>query len=382
MSMIPAGASHVESARCLGPLTTLTILPHRPRRGGRKATAVHPKPNRRDPDPLVSAEARRRNAVLTRKLKACSRCEKQRIRCVVDPDDNLGPCLTCIRSHRLCPRFNALQSSDTEWVTQLMPHHCDVYRVIVEDNVNIESGILKNPILRKLDLNKTDIEAYLFQDPKAALPDQSTELQIMAYIIFVYGSSNDILWNTFQMAFKLAFNPVWATRSQAVKYALYMWLSEAMLHHELATHNTVYDLDPIRTFFQNDPLRRSMWDKAAAKDPQFLARPVYHQVVLIQYYNEYNFEEDDEGQCLLHGSPKFMAGDRRFRQIRLQQVAKMMLERQQLAMKGDRISELFYYLSYFIYSRTNTLDISRDDLDGTEEYIDFFFKDGMNKIEI
>src|SRR6202034_126681 len=44
--------------------------------------------------------AARAETARTRNLNACIRCRFQRVRCVPDPDDEHGPCLTCKRIKR------------------------------------------------------------------------------------------------------------------------------------------------------------------------------------------------------------------------------------------------------------------------------------------
>jgi hypothetical protein len=201
------------------------------RRGGRVASGKQPVKRRR-PEPEggpIDPEVRRQETVLTRRLKACTCCERQKIRvrkciralpalgetdpcaqCVPDAVDPLGPCLTCLRSKQACPRFVASDSSSVEKVRQLMPHKVDVYRVHIqsfdaEDPSRvyiIEPSELSG--LGNLNLPISD----LFTNLNRYLDRVVVPLLLVTFTSTNHGDADDLKWDAVQVAFKLGYNPL------------------------------------------------------------------------------------------------------------------------------------------------------------------------------
>ncbi|KAF2732732.1 hypothetical protein EJ04DRAFT_304325 [Polyplosphaeria fusca] len=146
-----------------------------------------------------------------RRLKPCSRCTSRHARCDPDLDDPLGPCLTCIRSEQICPRFGRLDKSSVAGVRQLALHQDDFYRIFVDD----------------ASFDHPRYDAMKLEAIKRAMSKRNSfatsENAIVSLIVDVYGSSDSVVWDAFRTAFKIGFNPLWSHETIALQHALRTW---------------------------------------------------------------------------------------------------------------------------------------------------------------
>ncbi|KAF2258564.1 hypothetical protein CC78DRAFT_112817 [Lojkania enalia] len=152
----------------------------------------------------------RHHTVLTRMLGACGRCERQRIRCIPDDDDPCGPCLTCIRAKRMCPRFEKLNPASVPFIPTLLPHKVDVYRVHVQSfNCSDEQRlyIIEKCEFAALDNIRLPI-SDLTSDLNRFLHNAIVPLLLVTFNSKNHNDSEDFKWDAVQLGYKLSFNPL------------------------------------------------------------------------------------------------------------------------------------------------------------------------------